>query len=102
MFKSFENNNNNDDDIPEIDIFSTSLTDKSIIFSRIHMDSDSDEEKEKEKKDKKYTSVLAELKINFIHRYYRKKNYEMVLSEMLKYRQIKFYSNKWKNLINSI
>ena len=102
MFKSFEKNNTDDDDIPEIDIFSTSLTDKSIIFSKIHLDSESDEEEEKKEKDKKYNSVLLELKINSIHKYYRKKNYDMVLSEMLKYRQIKLYSNKWKNLIDSI
>ena len=102
MFKSFEKNSNDDDDIPEIDIFSTSLTDKSIIFSKIHMDSESDEEEEKKEKDKKYNSVLLELKINSIHKYYRKKNYDMVLSEMLKYRQIKLYSNNWKNLIDSI
>lgn len=102
MFKSFEKNNNDADDIPEIDIFSTSLTDKSIIFSKIHLDSESDEEEEKKEKDKKYNSVLLELKINSIHKYYRKKNYDMVLSEMLKYRQIKLYSNNWKNLIDSI
>ena len=105
MHQSYEENDVIDLDlttsITTEEIFSTSLKEKSIIFSKIENEVDKNIDI-LEDQQRKYKLAVEEMKLRYIERYYTKKFFAIVMKQLIKDREQRFNHKLWKSLINSI
>lgn len=79
-------------------IFSTSLEEKSMIFGNIRQQVENEEDVDVNGKKSEF---LFEIKLRYLQRYYRRKDFQMVMRQLVKDREMRYNHKKWKLWIES-
>ena len=103
LSESCEENYDNDGNLSSTDlmtdcIFSTSLEEKSMIFGNIRQQVENEEDVDVNGKKSEF---LFEIKLRYLQRYYRRKDYQMVMRQLVKDREMRYNHKKWKLWIES-
>ena len=103
LSESCEENNDDDGNLSSTDlmtdcIFSTSLEDKSMIFGNIRQQVENEEDVDVNGKKSEF---LFEIKLRYLQRYYRRKDYQIVMRQLVKDREMRYNHQKWKSWIES-